>query len=59
MLRLILIGFLMYFAVKVASSLLKPKKSPIEIHGKGKNKPLDLSEEDIQDVEIKEEKKNN
>jgi len=58
MLRLILIGFLIYFAAKVASALLKPKKSPIEVHGKGKNQPLDLSEEDIQDVQIKEEKKN-
>ncbi len=52
--RIILLGLLFYWAIKVVSSLLGSNKPRTEVRGESRNKPLDLSDEDIEDVDYKE-----
>ena len=53
MLRLLLIGLAVFFGVQIFNSLRKPSKQT-EVRGDSKNKPLELNEDDIDDVEFKE-----
>ncbi|MDZ7724685.1 MAG: hypothetical protein U5R06_18225 [candidate division KSB1 bacterium] len=50
MLRLLLLGVGLYFVGKIVSGLFKPPEPPVEVHGKGKEDPLNVRDEDIEDV---------
>ena len=56
MIRLLLLGIAIYIASRVLGGLLRPSKPPSEVGGKAKNEPLDLSNQDIEDVTFKETK---
>ena len=52
--RLLIFIFLIFWAVKLLSTLLHSGKPPSEVRGDSQSKPLDLSNEDIEDVDFKE-----
>lgn len=52
MLRLILLGVGLYFVGKIIAGMFKPSEPSVEVHGKSKNAPLDINDEDIEDVRI-------
>ena len=54
MIRLLLLGFALYLAARVFGGLVKSPKRRVDIKGEAKKESLDLSKEDIQDVEYKE-----
>ena len=54
--RILIIGFLIYFGLKMIGSLFSSGRSVIEVKGKRKAKPLDLSNKDVQDIDFKESK---
>jgi hypothetical protein len=56
LLRLLLLGFVVYLVVKLMANLLGTAKPPTEVRGKSTKKPLDLSNKDIEDVDYKETK---
>jgi hypothetical protein len=45
---------LLFWLFKLITSLLTPGKKEPRVTGKAKSKPLDLSQEDIEDVDFKE-----
>ena len=54
LIRLLLLGIMFYLARKVLALIFKPSaQSDIEIKGESKSKPLDLDENDIDDIEYK------
>ncbi len=54
--RVILVGLLAFWAVKLVGNLLGGGKPKNEVRGKSRSKPIDLSNEDIEDVDFKEKK---
>lgn len=58
MLRLLLLGVGLYFVGKIISGLFKPAEPNVEVRGKGKNEPLDIRDEDIEDVRFVDEDEN-
>ena len=52
--RILLIGFLLYWAVKLTSSILRSGRTQPEVKGKPHTKPIDLSDADIEDVDFEE-----
>ncbi len=54
MIRLLLLGLAVWLAAKVFGSFFKPSEPPVEVRGNTKNKPLDLTDEDVEDVDFKE-----
>lgn len=54
MIRLLLIGFLVYFMGRIAKNLLSPAPPSVEIHGKPDKPKVDVNPDEIQDVEFKE-----
>jgi len=57
--RILVLGLLFFWAIKLVNSLLGSNKPRTEVRGKAKNKPLDLSDEDIEDIDFKETKDSN
>ncbi len=54
MFRLLLLGLLFYLAARVLGLIFKPSsESDIEIKGKSESKPLNVDENDIDDVDFK------
>ncbi len=54
LIRLLLLGIVFYLASKVLALIFKPSaQSDIEIKGESKSKPLDLDENDVDDVDYK------
>ena len=56
MFRYIIYGLVIYWMIKLLKNVVKPAKPDVEIKGKSKAKPLDLSNEDVEDVDFKETK---
>ena len=56
MLRYIIYGLVIYWMIKLLKNVIKTTKPDVEIKGKSKAKPLDLSKEDVEDVDFKETK---
>jgi len=56
MLRLLLLAFAIYLATRIVGGLFKPAKPSDEVRGTSKNTPLDLSEDDVIDIDFKETK---
>ncbi len=56
MLRYIIYGLVIYWMIKLLKNVVKTTKPDVEIKGKSKAKPLDLSKEDVEDVDFKETK---
>lgn len=54
--RVILIGLLAFWAVKLFGNLLGGGKQQEKVHGKSHSKPIDLSKEDVEDIDFKEKK---
>jgi hypothetical protein len=54
MLRYLIFALLLFWLFKLITSLLTPGKKEPRVTGKAKSKPLDLSQEDIEDVDFKE-----
>lgn len=54
--RVILVGLLAFWAVKLVGNLLGGGKQQEQVRGKSHSKPIDLSKEDIEDVDFKEKK---
>ena len=54
MIRLLLLGFALYLAARVFGGLTKSSKKRVDIKGEAKKESLDLSKEDVQDIEYKE-----
>ncbi len=54
--RIIFVGLLAFWAVKLVGNLLGGGKQQNEVRGKSQSKPIDLSKEDIEDVDFKEKK---
>ncbi|MBD3376681.1 hypothetical protein GF406_16720 [candidate division KSB1 bacterium] len=54
LIRLLLLGIMFYLASKVLALIFKPSaQSDVEIKGESESKPLDLDENDIDDVDYK------
>lgn len=53
--RLIFLAFVVYMGIKLFSGLFKINSRP-PIKGEAENKPIDLSKEDVEDVDFKETK---
>jgi len=54
-LRFILIALIIYFGIKFVKDLISPKQNVTEIKKKpDKNKPLDLSNYDVEDADFEE-----
>lgn len=52
--RLILWGLILYLGFRFFRSFFQGQpREKQEVHGKSKNKPLDLNKEDIEDVDFK------
>ncbi len=52
--RLLFLGLAFYFAARIVGGLFKSSDSSVEVRGKSKNEPLDLSDDDVIDVDFKE-----
>lgn len=58
MIRLIILGLALYLAARIVQGLFKSSKGQVEVHGDSKKKrSIDLSQEDVEDVDFKESKK--
>ena len=55
MFRLLFLGLALYLASRIVGGLFKSKPTE-EVGGASKNEPLDLSEDDVIDIEFKETK---
>ena len=54
MIRFIFLAIALYLAARIVGSFIKSPKSQVEVKGDTKKETLDLSDEDIQDVDYKE-----
>jgi hypothetical protein len=55
LIRLIFLAILAYLGIKIFSGLFKSSSRP-HVTGKAENKPIDLSKEDVEDVDYEENK---
>ena len=53
MIRLLLLGLALFLASRVVGGLFK-SESTTKVNGESKNEPLELSEDDVIDVDFKE-----
>jgi hypothetical protein len=53
-LRLILLAILFFLTTKILGLFFKTNGSDVEVKGKAKSDPLDVPDNDIQDVDFKE-----
>jgi len=56
MFRLLLLGLAIYLGARIAGGLFKPSQPSGTVRGKSKNEPLDLSDDDVIDVDFEETK---
>lgn len=56
--RLLIVGIIFYWILKIVKSMFGSGKPDVEIKGKPKQEPIDLSQENIEDVDFKEIKNN-
>lgn len=54
--RLLLLGIAIYLGSRIVGGLFKPPRPTSAVKGKSKNKPLDLSDDEVIDVDFKETK---
>ncbi|MBN1464407.1 hypothetical protein JXA02_01505 [candidate division KSB1 bacterium] len=54
MLRLLFLGLALYISARVVGSLMRSPKSTVDVKGHSKKESLDLSKEDVEDVDYKE-----
>lgn len=52
--RILILGLLIYWAFRIVTHLFSPPKSNVEVKGTSSKTPLDLSDQDVEDVEYKE-----
>ena len=56
MFRFLFLGLAFYLAARIVGGLFKPTDSGTTVKGKRKNAPLELSDDDVIDVDFKETK---
>jgi len=56
MFRLLFLGLALYLGARIVSGLFKPSQPSSKVSGKSKNEPLDLSDDDVIDVDFEETK---
>ncbi|MBN1558983.1 hypothetical protein JW998_01945 [candidate division KSB1 bacterium] len=54
MLRLLFLGMALYLAARVIGGLIRSPRHTVDIKGESKKESLDLSKEDVEDVDYKE-----
>ncbi|MBN1542365.1 hypothetical protein JW992_09490 [candidate division KSB1 bacterium] len=52
--RLAVLALFFYLATKILAILFKPQKPPRKVDGQPQSKPLDVSDNEIEDVDFKE-----
>ena len=55
--RLLILGLIFFLSAKLLGALLTTPKSDSEVRGRANKKPMDLSKEDVEDVDFKESNK--
>ena len=54
MLQYIIVGILVYWVLKIFMKLFSPGKPNVEVKGKSHNEPLDLKDDEVEDIDFKE-----
>ena len=52
--RILILGLLIYWAFRIGSRLFSSPKDNVEVKGSSSKTPLDLSDQDVEDVDYKE-----
>ncbi|MBN2410369.1 hypothetical protein JXQ31_01680 [candidate division KSB1 bacterium] len=53
-LQYIVVGILVYWVLKIFVKLFSSGKSNIEVKGQSQNEPLDLKDQEVEDIDFKE-----